>query len=123
MGKVSKDGVPKQKADNTNFEMLLVGEGWKERVDPEKAGMPPNRRVTTTVKGKNIGYGATCECMVQSALVILQETARLPSAGGVYSPGYAFADTTLVSRFTSSFPVMNGAVDLCPNIENCALQK
>merc|ERR1712107_941720 len=50
-GKVSKDGVPKQKADNTNFEMLLVGEGWKERVDPEKAGMPPNRRVTTTVKG------------------------------------------------------------------------
>ena len=48
---------------------------------------------------------------------------RLPSAGGVYSPGYAFADTTLVSRFTSSFPVMNGAVDLCPNIENCTLQK
>ena len=93
-------------ADNTNFEMMLVGEGWKERwspliwksfamnislcillkggsetidrlkliyhplvipsneyitsasffrVDPEKAGMPPNRRVTTTVKGKNIG--------------------------------------------------------------------
>ena len=56
-------------ADNTNFEMRLVGEGWKERwpilisnilliclrVDPEKAGMPPNRRVTTIVKGKNIG--------------------------------------------------------------------
>ena len=73
--------------------------------------------------------------MVQSALVILQETARwkllwpqlitlssysytfylslvtfnhlllpvslrLPSAGGVYSPGYAFADTTLVARFS-----------------------
>ena len=68
------------------------------RVDPEKAGTPPNRRVTTIVKGKNIGkcfkdleyclatwysanwictgYGATCECMVQSAIVILQETAR-----------------------------------------------
>ena len=61
--------------------------------------------------------------MVQSAIVILQETARccsslvfghiaktistsetvslprLPSAGGVYSPGYAFADTSLVARF------------------------
>ena len=91
------------------------------------------------------GYGATCECMVQSAIVILQETARwlspmfdhigdtflansiflprLPSAGGVYSPGYAFADTTLVSRFTSSFHAMNVAVDMCPNIENCTLQK
>ena len=37
------------------------GDAFKEfsstslRVDPEKAGMPPNRRVTTTVKGKNIG--------------------------------------------------------------------
>ena len=43
---MSKDGVPKEKvnkvlvdgkvtlqtqADNTNFEMRLVGEGWKER--------------------------------------------------------------------------------------------
>ena len=27
---------------------------------------------------------------------------RLPSAGGVYSPGYAFADTTLVSRLDIS---------------------
>jgi len=110
-GKVSKDGVPKQKADNTNFEMMLVGEGWKERVDPEKAGMPPNRRVTTTVKGKNIGYGATCECMVQSALVILQETARLPSAGGVYSPGYAFADTTLVSRLNKKDVTFTSVVE------------
>lgn len=28
---------------------------------------------------------------------------RLPSAGGVYSPGYAFADTTLVSRLQIHF--------------------
>lgn len=100
-GAVSKDGVPKEKADNTNFEMLLVGEGWRERVCPEKASLPPNRRVTTTVKGKNIGYGATCECMVQAALVILQETNRLPGVGGVYSPGYAFAETTLVNRLNA----------------------
>jgi len=110
-GKVSKDGVPKAKADNTNFEMRLVGEGWKERVDPEKAGTPPNRRVTTIVKGKNIGYGATCECMVQSAIVILQETARLPSAGGVYSPGYAFADTTLVSRLNKKDVTFTSVVE------------
>eukprot|EP00092_Neocalanus_flemingeri_P018792 GFUD01020350.1.p1 GENE.GFUD01020350.1~~GFUD01020350.1.p1 ORF type:complete len:421 (-),score=109.24 GFUD01020350.1:86-1348(-) len=98
-GAVSKSGVPKKKADNTNFEMTLVGEGWKTRVDQEKAS-PPNRRVTTVVKGKNMGYGATCECMVQSGMVILQELSKLPNAGGVYSPGYAFADTTLVQRLT-----------------------
>lgn len=59
LGRVSKNGVPKEKADNTNFEMTLVGEGWKEKVDRDKASLPPNRRVTTVVKGKNIGYGAT----------------------------------------------------------------
>jgi len=97
-GAVSKEGPPKEKADNTNFELTLVGEGWKERVDPDKTSPPPNRRVVTTVKGKNIGYGATCECMVQAALVILQETNKLPSMGGVYPPGFAFAETTLTKR-------------------------
>ena len=32
----------------------------------------PNRRVVTTVSGRNIGYGSTCECLVQAGLVILQ---------------------------------------------------
>ena len=32
----------------------------------------PNRRVVTTVSGRNIGYGSTCECLVQAGMVILQ---------------------------------------------------
>lgn len=96
-GAVSKDGVPKQKADNTNFELTLVGEGWKEHVD-SSGFTHPNRRVTTVVRGRNVGYGATCECMVQAAVVILQETSKLPSVGGVFPPGYAFAETSLVQR-------------------------
>merc|ERR1712111_301347 len=96
---VSKSGVPKQKEDNTNFEMTLVGEGWDHRVEKgSSTPPPPNRRVTTVVRGKNVGYGATCECMVQAAVVILQETPLLPSVGGVFPPGYAFAETSLVSR-------------------------
>ena len=64
----SKLSNPYHQAENTNFEMRVVGEGWKERwgtntlhngpkprMDPEKAALPPNRRVTTTVRGKNIG--------------------------------------------------------------------
>lgn len=100
LGTVSRGGVPKEKADNTNFELTLVGEGWKTRVDTpsDNFATPPNRRVTTVVRGKNIGYGATCECMVQAAVVILQETPLLPSVGGVFPPGYAFAETSLVSR-------------------------
>ena len=50
------------------------------------------------ISGKNIGYGSTSECMVQAAMVLLQETSKLPGEGGVLTPGYAFANTTLVDR-------------------------
>jgi short subunit dehydrogenase-like uncharacterized protein len=95
MGAVSKQGVPKEKADNTNFEMTLYGKGWATKGEHDQ---PPNRTVKTVVKGKNVGYGATCECMVQAGLVVLQETDKLPGVGGVYPPGFAFAETTLVDR-------------------------
>ena len=61
---------------------------------------PPTRRVITTVSGKNIGYGSTSECLVQAGGVLLQEQDKLPNAGGVYSPGYAFAETSLTDRLT-----------------------
>lgn len=32
------------------------------------------RKVKVVVSGKNIGYGSTSECMVQAAVVILQES-------------------------------------------------
>merc|ERR1712243_498914 len=75
----------------TNFELRLVGHGWEERVikdtaekevddTVEKEGdgmfkhkLSPNKEVTVSVKGANIGYGSTSECLVQAALVILQE--------------------------------------------------
>ena len=60
-----------------------------------------SRVVKVVVKGKNVGYGATCECMVQSAVVMLKQTNRLPSTGGVWTPGYAFADTDLVDRLNA----------------------
>ena len=51
------------------------------------------------VAGKNIGYGATCELVVQAAVVLLTETERIPGPGGVLTPGFAFADTSLVQRY------------------------
>ena len=60
----------------------------------------PTRRVIPTVSGANIGYGSTSECLVQCGLVILQEQDKLPNAGGVFSPGYAFAETSLTERLT-----------------------
>jgi len=94
-GAVSKQGVPKEKASETNFEMTLLGKGWATKGEHDG---PPDRVVKTVVKGKNVGYGATCECMVQAGVVTLLETDKLPGVGGVYPPGFAFADTSLVSR-------------------------
>lgn len=99
-GMISKDGVPREKAENTNFVMTVVGEGWDSQVGLEASGAP-NKRVITTVAGKNIGYGSTCELLVQSGLVLLQEMDRMPNAGGVYTPGYAFSETTLTDRLTA----------------------
>ena len=61
----------------------------------------PNREVKVVVKGKNVGYGATCEMMVQAGLVTLTETDKLPSSGGVWTPGYAFANTSIVERLNN----------------------
>ena len=52
------------------------------------------------MKGKNVGYGATCEYMVQSALTILNEIDLIPGTGGVLTPGFAFANTTIVERLS-----------------------
>jgi len=53
----------------------VVGSGWPGRSEDDLADFgPETRKVKVIVEGKNIGYGSTSECMVQSALVILQET-------------------------------------------------
>ena len=46
-GLVSKDGPSKEMAENTNFVMTLVGQGWKEKVTDPKSNHQdePNRQV------------------------------------------------------------------------------
>ncbi|KAL6477241.1 hypothetical protein MHYP_G00130760 [Metynnis hypsauchen] len=44
------------------------------------------------------GYVATPIAMVQAAITILNEPDSLPEKGGVYTPGAAFAKTTLIDR-------------------------
>ena len=39
--------------------------------------------------------------MVQSAMTILREVDSMPGKGGVLTPGYAFANTTIVNRLSN----------------------
>ncbi|XP_040568153.1 saccharopine dehydrogenase-like oxidoreductase [Lepeophtheirus salmonis] len=99
-GAVSKSGPSKKMADGTDFKVTLIGKGWKDKVDDRSDDSKPDRVVKVSVSGKNIGYGSTCELVVQSALSILEESNKMPDKGGVFTPGYAFANTSIVERLT-----------------------
>ena len=100
MGAVSKEGPTLETAQNTNFKITLVGKGWKTKA--AKHDTDPDREVTVKVSGKNVGYGSTSECMVQAAIMIVKEREKMPKSGGVYTPGYAFADTSLTKRLSEN---------------------
>ena len=100
LGTVSRDGPSLETAQNTNFEITLVGKGWKTKADKHESA--PDRKVVVTVSGKNIAYGSTAECMVQAAIMIVKERERMPKSGGAYTPGYAFANTSLAKRLTEN---------------------
>jgi len=102
MGNVTKAGPSKETIEQSAFKMTLLGKGWKNKAESDLTiDEAPNREVKVVVKGKNVGYGATCEMMVQAGLVTLTETEKLPSSGGVWTPGYAFANTSIVERLNN----------------------
>lgn len=96
-GLFSKEGPSREMAEGTTFALTLIGKGWNRKVG-SRYERDPERKVIVKVCGKNIGYGSTSECLVQSALTILEENDIMPGEGGVLTPGYAFGETTLVKR-------------------------
>jgi len=55
-------------------------------------------RVIAKVSGPEMGYMTCSACTLEAALVILKEQDKLPPSGGVFTPGSAFAKTTLRQR-------------------------
>uniref|UniRef100_A0A674EPX4 Saccharopine dehydrogenase-like oxidoreductase n=1 Tax=Salmo trutta TaxID=8032 RepID=A0A674EPX4_SALTR len=78
--------------------LIKVGpsKGYTDGQDPSQGR--PNAKIRTLVQGPEAGYVATPIAMVQAAITILNEPTALPKKGGVYTPGAAFARTTLVER-------------------------
>lgn len=99
-GLVKKGGPTKKQIEGTSFAMRFIGKGYSEKIDdPEKQHeSPPDKKIETQVIGPEPGYVTTPICLVQSALVIIKEKSKLPKDGGVYTPGAAFRETTLVNR-------------------------
>lgn len=95
-GVFSKAGPTRKQMEGSSFQIAFYGEGYTEGQDPSRG--KPNGKIRTVVQGPEAGYVATPIAMVQAALTILSESSALPQKGGVYTPGAAFAKTTLINR-------------------------
>ncbi|XP_031436950.1 saccharopine dehydrogenase b [Clupea harengus] len=95
-GMFSKGGPTKKQMDGTSFQMTFYGEGYTEGQDPCQG--KPSTRITTEIRGAEPGYVVTPIVMVQAAVTFLNEPHSLPERGGVFTPGTAFAKTSLIQR-------------------------
>ncbi|XP_003969518.1 saccharopine dehydrogenase-like oxidoreductase [Takifugu rubripes] len=95
-GLFSKAGPSRKQLEDSSFQFVFYGEGYTDGQDPSQG--QPNSKIRTVVQGPECGYVATPITMVQAALTLLNEPSALPNKGGVYTPGAAFAKTTLIDR-------------------------
>ncbi|ELK36025.1 Putative saccharopine dehydrogenase [Myotis davidii] len=95
-GYFSKQGPTQKQIDAASFTMTFFGQGYSHSCPIENN--KPNIRVCTQVKGPEAGYIATPIAMVQAAMTLLNDVSNLPSVGGVFTPGAAFAKTKLIDR-------------------------
>ena len=103
-GVFTKGAPSEEKNENSRFTVTLCGEGWKEGVAhaDHKHTVPPNKAICGKVNVISPAYGGTCMLLVLSGIIVITETEKMPPAGGVYSPGYAFANTTLIEQLNQN---------------------
>ncbi|CAG0886071.1 unnamed protein product [Darwinula stevensoni] len=99
-GMFCRGGPTEEQIEGAKFTVTLIGKGWSEKTSEasDQHADPPSKEMIVKVSGPDIGYVATSMCFIQSALTIWMESAKMPSKGGVYSPGAAFAKTSLIDR-------------------------
>ncbi|KAF4099677.1 saccharopine dehydrogenase b [Onychostoma macrolepis] len=108
-GLFSKTGPSRKQMDGTSFCLRFMGEGYTTGQDPSRG--QPNATISTEIIGPEPGYITTPITMVQAAITLLNEPHCLPNKGGVYTPGSAFAKTTLIDRLNKhgiQFSLKNG---------------
>lgn len=95
LGKFQTDSPTDELSNNIEYKFVLDGSGWDKNVDLKNR---PNKRIICEMSGTNPGYRFTCVCVTLCAIIVLTETDNLPKEGGVYTPGVAFAKTSLMPQ-------------------------
>jgi short subunit dehydrogenase-like uncharacterized protein len=82
------------------FSITFYGQGWKEKLSEatDNFDTPVNKKMIMKVSGLNPGYGATCIALLISATTILKESSKMPGNGGVFPPGAAFKNTSMIEE-------------------------
>jgi len=112
-GFFSHEGPTREQMEESSFSFLFQGAGFSENA-AQSGSLPtkPDGQIVTKVTGPEPGYVATPICIVQAALVILEDT--LPNSGGVLTPAAAFTGTSLIDRLNEhgvKFSVVRCEVD------------
>lgn len=94
-GMTSHEGPKEETVEKTEFEMIFVARGWKEKINDLNPTASMNKKMIARVWAKNPAYGATSAALLLSATTIIKESVKLPQ-GGVLSPGVVFKKTNLI---------------------------
>ncbi|XP_036347415.1 saccharopine dehydrogenase-like oxidoreductase [Rhagoletis pomonella] len=95
LGLISSEGPTEAAMESHIFQLLVKTKGWTKE---QSLSEQPKQQLWTRVSGRNPFYAMTGVTMLVAARIILQETHKLPGSGGVISPGYAFAKTSLIEE-------------------------
>ncbi|KAK9871272.1 hypothetical protein WA026_011542 [Henosepilachna vigintioctopunctata] len=89
-----------QKLDSAWFRLTIVGNGWRNKLSniENRYFQKTDGRIVVRVKARNQSYGATSLCLVLAGIMILTEPENMPKRGGVFTPGAAFCDTSLIQQ-------------------------
>jgi short subunit dehydrogenase-like uncharacterized protein len=104
LGLISHNGPTREESENVLFSFHMTASGWSKDPHGNRVGQhrgEPNKKMKLVVSGVNPAYRATAAMLLQSGLTVLREQDRMPQKGGVYTPGVAFANTTLIERLHS----------------------
>ncbi|CAB3363144.1 Hypothetical predicted protein [Cloeon dipterum] len=97
------EGPNEESRKNTEFNITFVGDGWSaKKTDGQQQTTLPDTRVTTRISGMDPAYGLAAIGVLVCATTILKEANSMPGRGGVYPPGAAFIDTSLMAELQAN---------------------
>jgi len=98
-GYCSKTGPTRKQVATASCRLTFQGLGYEKKADgTTETDQPPTKKITTSLVAPEPGYVTTPICVVQAAYVLLTEKHKLPLGGGVFTPGAAFCETSLLTR-------------------------